>query len=1076
MSVLNVLMFCLAGFFAGGAVSFHSAAVSAFKGSGALKREKAPAQSETDKSGAKPAKKQKPSAGDDLPAPDQIPPQQSTKDYLIEKLDYLNRTLPKDHKARHPLLLRQAHILSLRAEELFIKAERENCSSCGKKARLLAQRSLSAYQAIDALLSARHPILHAKSLFKQAYLHRLLSERSLSAAKLRQIAGKKKIDPLLMARAWFNLGEIHFEMYDYKKSLHAFKEALKRGHSPWRLKAIYRKIWSLSNLSLYDQSVNELEAFLKSDLYSDPSLSLSDQKLKQKLEGELIALYHYAPVTDRRLAFLYNFSKHNQKKNTPAEKNKRLFDLAKALNRIGRRSASNRVWLLYLSKISAVEERLKADYFMVDNDLNMSKINLLRDTGPKIERIFAGQAKVKISESFKQELKAQAKRFFNQIYPQASSLSESQTQRLLDLQERYNFIYPGDGDVLSRSAVLAQNLNQYALAQNLFQKAVLHLRSDGDTAERTAKIRENMSLLQIEMAELSGSPAKQLSAYDFYIKHGANESWVYKAKYQKAYISYKNKEYKKAAENFKNLALSQLKANPSKELRQLCLKSAHLSLSALSRMGQQEEELVRWAGRFMREFPQNRGEFIRIYHTALLNTVKKLVSNKDFSHRPIQASSDKHILKAWKTLNLVSVKEATKAEALAYHLNRLLLAKELLKFESMDQSIRDLLTAKNLKKEDQKTALTWKLWLADLRFDFKEALRIVKILQADDQSEERLLRLAHLAKLSGESPIPYYKSFIEKFPRSQSAISVLTSMVEAGSGGNKKNILKKYAKLFKSQPDTLAYLILQTDQGRLDEKFIQPFVSLEFMRGSSLASFMRRKQIIESFEKDLIPVSHYSLPAGASDYKLRRAIKNYSHKIEQFSRRAEKALSTRDWTARVFIASHWKRETARFYNSIKGLSLPKGLTEEEKKEYIKLLHKRLAPYQEQISRLENEINSLWSRDFLASYEKNIQQNSVFSAPLKWEMEKLLAVSKKENKRQLKLLLLSLKTSAPAQKTVKQDNNQIQFLYKALQKNPFDKKSLVKLLELEKTRNNEVLSYYLVNRIKELKKRGQGIKL
>ena len=88
---------------------------------------------------------------------------------------------------------------------------------------------------------------------------------------------------------------------------------LKQAESPWRFQALYRKIWSLSNLSLYEKSVDELESFLKSDLYSEPKLSLEEEKLKQKLENELIALYNYAKITDDRLDFFYNFSKQNKK-------------------------------------------------------------------------------------------------------------------------------------------------------------------------------------------------------------------------------------------------------------------------------------------------------------------------------------------------------------------------------------------------------------------------------------------------------------------------------------------------------------------------------------------------------------------------------------------------------------------------------------------------------------------------------------------------------------------------------------------------------------------------------------------
>ena len=1006
--------------------------------------------------------------------------EQSAKDYLIERLDYLNRTLPEGHRARKPLNLRLAHILSLQAEENFMKAEKEKCKSCKKIAQSSARRSLSIYKTIDPLLKTRHPLLHTESLFKRAYLFRFLGEKSKSLNELKKIVAKNRIDPSLEARAWFSIGEIYFELYDYKKSLKAFNRVLKQAQSPWRFKSVYRKIWSLSNLSLYEQSVDKLESFLKSDLYSNPDLDLEERKLKQKLEDELIVLYNYAKITDERLAFLYSFSKQNQNKNTVSEKNKRLLNLAKALNRIGRMNDSNKVWQMYMSKTPFLKSQLQAYFFMVDNDLALSKNNLLEDTGQKLEKIFSLQEKVKIAQDFKQALRAQTKRFFNQINPKVSLFSENQKRYLLTLYQKYSFTYLKDIDILSRSAFLARDLSKYALSQDLFQEVVLHIDSYENKKISKAEIKENMSFWQMEMAELTKDEKRRLKSYDFYIQHGSREDLAFKAGYQKAYISYENKKYKESSELFKKLALYKVKKENFKKLQGLRLKAAHLSLSALDQLGHQEEELARRAGLFIKVFPQDHKEFIRIYHSALLNTVKKLVSHKDFSRRPIQASLDKNILKAWEKLQLISLKEATKEEALTYHFNRLLLAKELLKFEAMDQSFQALLADNNLEEEDKKNVLTWKLWLVELRFDFKEVLRLIKILQPEDQSEGHLLRLARLAELSGKNPIPYYKIFIEKFPNSQSTVAVLTSIIEKSSDKNKKIFLQKYASFFKRWPDTLTYLILKVDKGRLEEHFINPFFSLDFMKASPLASFSRKKEVIESFEKELANIVSYSLPKISSGDRLTRAIKNYSNKIDELDTKAKEALKAKDWTARVFIISHWKRELSRFYNSIMELPLPKSLTAEEEKQYIKLLQEQLQPYKEQIVQMQNELNSLWSRDFLKDYMRDLKQGSIFYGPLKWEMEKLFMVSDGKNKNKIQLLLSSIKTQEQMKiqglKLADKKENQTQHLYQELRKNPFDKKSLVKLLELEETKKNKTLSYYLVNRIKELKKKNSLVKL
>ena len=1002
----------------------------------------------------------------------QVQPESSAKDYFIEKIEYLQSTLPTNHKARKPLDLRLAHILSLRAEENFIKAEKEHCGPCKKTAQASARRSLAIYQGMDSLLLARHPLLHTEALFKQAYLHRFLGEKSKSLDQLKRIVEKKEINPLLITRAWFNIGEIHFELYDYEKSLQAFTEVLKQEQSPWRFKAIYRKIWSLSNLSFYEESVNELVSFLKTDLYSDPYLSLEEKNLKQKLENELIILYSYAKITDQRLAFLYNFSKQDQNKNTLLERNKRLFDLAQALNRIGQMSASNTVWKTYLLKSPSLKNQLNAYSFMIDNDLNLRSAHLLENAGQKIEKLFALQAKVQMPGDFQDKLKKKTRRFFDQIQGKGP-LSKSQKEYLLVLYQKYNSIQPKDFDTLPRSGALARDLKKYALAQDFFQKSALSLDSYTNKSIAKEDIKESMSLLQMEMAELTKDEARRLNSYDFYIQHGNREDLIFKARYQKAYISYENKEYAKSADSFRNLALYKAQREDLKELR---LKAAHLSLSSVAQQDHQEEVLARRASLFIKEFPQNRKEFIRIHHSALLNTVKKLVSNIDFSQRPVQASSDTNILQAWSALESLSLKDATPKETFTYHFNRLLLAKELLKFEKMEQSILALLTDKNIKKEDQEMVFTWQLWLAELRFDFSEVLRVIKMLKPQDQSEEHLLRLARLSELSGLSPLSYYQIFVEKFPDSQSVMAVVADIVEKSSSKNKKAILHKYSSLFKNQSNTLTYLILKVDGGQLDEKFMKPFARLPFMKNAPLVSFLQRKELVESFEQERAQLASYSLPQQLSGSRLTRALKNYSKKIDQFGQSAETALKTQDWTARVFIVSHWRKEMARFYSAVMELPLPKGLTEEEQQQYIKLLEEQLQPYKKLLAQLQKELDSLWMRDFVADYKNSLKQDAVFYAPLKWEMEKLFSVSEGENKKQIQFLLSSLKTQELPEVIAEQKNGQIQNLYKLLKRDPFDQQSLIKLLDLEKTRKNKALSYYLANRIKELNKKRQRIRL
>ena len=988
----------------------------------------------------------------------------SGKEYLVEKLDYLNKSLPKNHKAGKALNLRLAHTLSLIAEENFISFEKEKCSECLKKAQASARRSLSIYKQLDSVL-LKHALLHTTALFKQAYLEKFLGNKAKSLSLLKRVARKQNISELLITRAWYNIGEIYFELYDYKQALSAFNQVLKI-KSPWEFKAAYRKIWSLFNLSRYQESIERLIAFLKSDLYSNAQLK--DQNFQQKLESELVVLYSYSEITNQNLDFLYKFNKQKAAQNTQLERNRRFFDLAEALNRIGRLKASNQVWKAYLANTNNLEERLLAHSLMLDNDLTLNYTNKLFEVGKKVEEIFILQKKM---DKYKDKTSLKIQRFFKQVSTKKKLKTKESKEYLLSLYQQYNSVYPVNLNVLLAAAGLADSLKKYVLAGELFRKSFAYMNSPEEQ-----KLKESVSVRQMELAELTKNDQNRLTAYNFYIENGADESLVFKAKYQTAYIAYSKKQFKKANDLFYQLAVSKTKTK-NEAVRELEIKSAHLSLSALDQMGNQEELLMNQAGLFMEHFPANRQEFSRIYNSAVLNTVKKLAAGKNFSRRPFQASRDENILKAWEVLGRFSVKDADDSKLSNYYLNKLLLAKELLKYEQMNQSLKFLLVDKKLSKEDKKMALTWKLWLAELRFDFTEVLRIVKILNPSSQSEDQLLSLARLSELAGADPRPYYKAVLKKFPNSSWNLVVLNSLIEkASSNKEKKKLLTEHFAFYKKDVNKLTYLILKLDEGELDSSFISFFTKAPFMQNTFLDLFEKRRQTIKAFEDILQKAKAYSLSSQTSDSRLKFKLKKWTQAVNELQKSADRLLSSQDWTARVFIFSHWSQELKRFYNSVMNLPLPKGLTEEESLEYKTLLSNQLNVYAVQIKQLEAELKTLWSQNFISDYKAGFKQSSVFYAPLKWELNKVLELAEGKQKNQIQSLLsslmLKLKEQKMKTKADKVDVKAVNSLYKTLRQNPFDAISLTELLNLEKQRNNEALSFYLANRIKELKTAGE----
>ena len=396
---------------------------------------------------------------------------------------------------------------------------------------------------------------------------------------------------------------------------------------------------------------------------------------------------------------------------------------------------------------------------MVNNYFLINDKGWILKAGQKVEKLFALQKKItNCPKEICTNLHKQQRRYMQELQRQSETNKEL-SPYLLSLYGTYNAFYPQEFDMLVKSAFLAGELKKYDLSQDLFQESskVLYVNlkntksSDSKGIKNIKKDLEQVSVLQMEMAELSKDTIRKYQSYDFYLKNGTNEKIMYQAKYQKAYLAYEDKKYKLASQLFKDLALLKVKKS-NKKIEALALKSAHLALSSLSFMKDKDIFMAEWSGLFQKRFPKIK-DFVRINHTAIFNIVKTLLSNQDFSSYPLVSSSDDNVLKSWNIINSVTVSYLNEEEKIKYYMNKLFLAKELLKLKEMDEVISQLMNIKSLPEEDHKVVLTWKLWLAEVRFDFPETLRLVKILKPKETSAQHYLRLAYLAELAKEDHI-----------------------------------------------------------------------------------------------------------------------------------------------------------------------------------------------------------------------------------------------------------------------------------------------------------------------------------
>ena len=989
------------------------------------------------------------------------------RDYLIQKLERYHKTLPENHFSKKAITLRLAHILSLRAEDNMAQKWSKGCKPCFKKGSKDAQRSIALYRKLDSHMKKRQPSLHALSLFERAYLYRLLGNKEQSVVYLKKVISLKS-NPKLVIRAYFNLGEIYFNSQRYQSALSYFDLVLKTKNQ-WSFRASYKKIWSLYILSNYKSAIRNLESFLKSDFYQSKTQNAFNQELKDKIQTELIILYSKAHLTKQSLNFLYNFKKEDSTKNTLAEKNQRLFELGVSLSRIGRSVESNQVWKMYLSKESSYLKQLEALVYIVDNDSSYGQEGFFKRSEGSLNKIF--DLIVKIGSCQESICKVVQRRL--EQYLLSNSDRGSKKLRMLFFA-KYNSVYPSQFNMLFYEARLAKDFKQYQKAQDLFQKSVTVFSIDSKLPKKDKdnlrRDKEKASALQIEMAEASKDRKRREKSYTFYLQHGSDLDLLFKARYQRVYLIYENKNYKQSAAEFKSLALrDDIKTQKSQALK---LKAAHLALTSLS-FTRNDQSIKEWSRVFAQAFPKNNKEFIKMNNTAVFNVVKNIVSKKTFSSYPVIPSSNQSFIKAWNTLHQLDLKQTTKKEKVYFYMNKLLLAKELLKTQEVKKSI-DQLRFYKLDKKDQKLVLESQLWLAETQFDFKNMLKFAKKLKPKDDSKKHLIYLAYVSELAGENNLSLYQRIIEKYPRSKEAFSLAVRIVELKSQKQKPSSLNKYKEQLIRKPKVFSYLILKADQGRLNESFISSFLKDETMKFSELAQFVKRKQFIESFKKENKPLQNFSIPKKVSQKNLTKAIKRYKFLLQDLEKRADQAIQLQDWTSQVVAFSMVRNELIRFYESVLNLPLPKNLTDQEREQYIKLLKEQIASYKLRAEQLDTKLAELWSNDYLKDYHATYSKGAVFRKPIQWEVEQLQGIAPQRKKKKLNLIVSQKLLKSPLRKVSKE---QVKRAYTELKSKPFDDSAIKSLIKLEAQRNNEVMVFYLENRLKKIgEMKGKGMQL
>ncbi|MCB0386136.1 MAG: hypothetical protein KDD43_12150, partial [Bdellovibrionales bacterium] len=439
---------------------------------------------------------------------------------------------------------------------------------------------------------------------------------------------------------------------------------------------------------------------------------------------------------------------------------------------------------------------------------------------------------------------------------------------------------------------------------------------------------ESLLLSQVEVAEKSKSEELIAKSLDEYLAQTQEKSQFVSVHYQRAHRLYKASKFAEAAVALKAVALL-----PEKQSPDIKKQAADLALDALVLL-KRDRDLETWAQEFAGVFKGQSSEYQNIARRSVLNQAAQLADAKD---------QNVDLSQAWETLNRMDLKGAAEAERMTYYKNRLILAEKLKNLDEVSSSIEKLLTMKTLSPEDRQFALSRKAWLAELKLDFKTALTTSEKLQMPEiKPDQRALKLAMYADLSGSGSETYYRQYLKAADDEDKKVAVAAKLVRESA--KPQHTLDQMVGLFKGKPDiyaALQYEIYLKDGNRK--------VALARLKGNEFAKTPQvkalwREDYLARFEKAKTELTGHAMKA-TNDRELSRSLKRRMDLLAGIEKLMKEAIDAEDWTAQMLTVQVLGGESNRYYQEILSLPMPDGLTPEQQNEYLQLLSQQAAPHQ-----------------------------------------------------------------------------------------------------------------------------------
>jgi hypothetical protein len=953
---------------------------------------------------------------------------ESNRSLLIDKLEHVYQHLAPQDSSKVPVTLRLADLYAERARTESMKELDRACATCnvGESDR---KKALRLYLEV---LDRAPETVQSKVMVQVGHLYQLTGDESKAINFYNKIL-QRGLTPELNAEAQISLAEIYFKGRDFTKAQTFYQEVLKNAAAGSRGLAAYRSAWCAFNLGDIEAAIKQVEQILKTPTLLTRSSSQQvqiDPQFQEEVSRDYATFLSKKIIENKDIQSLFELSPENIRVQN-------LKSLALDLERIGKKTDSLRVWNFVFAYMDKPEDRLAAKVSMAQLYFDS---NNKKEGAENFESAMILWKELKTCQSNQcDELRRRSRQFvvsWNQLE------KKTPTSELLAAYQVYLKNFPGDAEMNLYAGNVAKETKNWNVSWEYYNKAREIQLKNLETDVQLADKLETTLLAMLDVAEDSKNDKLEVEAYDLYLAQSVNKTKTFEVQYQKAHRMYELAQYGPASQELKKLALDK-KGN--EKIRK---QAADLSLDALVLL-KEESQISNWAAEYALVLTEASQEFSQIVQKAVLTRSANLAG-----HDPAQAYAE---------LVKFNLSQASAEDKIKYFKNKLILAEKLNKFAEAQSAAEGLLQQPGVSAEDSEYAWSRQAYMAEMTLDFASVLTAINKIQKNLKPDEKMLKLAMFAELSGQKSSAYYTQYMQTSKDEENKRLVAVELVRKSKTPEKE--IELYRPILGKSPQLMAQLYAETFAKTSNDAILKKVTKDPAMKMTDSGKLLARSSFLRDFRIFKKTLVDHKLDTK-NESKLAASLKARVALFEKLERLTKQAIETGDWTSQLVSLDTLAKESERFYSELLSAPMPQGLSDEEQQQYMQLLSAQATPYQARSLEAKSKVEEFWKSLNWQAPLKTSWQKAELRSLIVSEVNSLREIAPQEYQSALADFVLNKNDTAA---TVRPSLKEIQTARNLVHGNPFDKQALQALLDLEIKSENPAMTQYLQTRIENLEK-------